>query len=176
MSIPLHYTPTCEAIESKINKRCRCPHTRPGEPMFGWFKSRQAPPPRSDEAKADTVLKRLSAAIAEVHPDRFCDPLDAALVTQPYLASVKLFLGKDSLPERFNAVRFNDLVERTAELEGTGLLTNLITIIGNDTVMMPIYLAALHELHGVAKKDEVRRQAELLLTYLAAGTRLSVEE
>jgi hypothetical protein len=139
-----------------------------GAIMFGWFKSRRAPPPSADEAKADRVLRLLARAIAEVHPDRFPLPDDAALFTQPYLASLNISLG-DTLSERFKAVRFDDVVERAAELDGTGLLTKLMTTISADPVVMPIYLAALHERHGALKKDEVRRQAELLLTYLGGA-------
>jgi hypothetical protein len=136
--------------------------------MFGWFKSRRAPPPSADEAKADRVLGLLAHAVAEVHPDRFPFPDDAARFTQPYLASLNIALG-DTLSERFKAVRFDDVVERAAELDGTGALTKLMTAISADPVVMPIFLAALHERHGALKKGEVRRQAELLLTYLGGA-------
>jgi hypothetical protein len=139
-----------------------------GAIMFGWFKSRRVPSPSADEAKADRVLSLLARAIAEVHPDRFPFPDDAALVAQPYLASLNISLG-DTFSEQFKAVRFDDVVERAAELDGTGLLTKLMTTISADPVIMPIYLAALHERHGTLKKDEVRRQAELLLTYLGGS-------
>jgi hypothetical protein len=134
--------------------------------MFGWFKSRRAARPSAEESKADRVLSLLARAIAEVHPDRFPD--DAASFTQPYLASLNLSLG-DTLSERFKAVRFDDVVKRAAELDGTGLLTVLMTTISADPIVMPIYLAALHERHGALKKDEVRQQAELLLTYLGGA-------
>jgi hypothetical protein len=136
--------------------------------MFGWFKSRRAAPPSAEESKADRVLSLLARAIAQVHPDRFPFPDDAASFTQPYLASLNISLG-DTLSERFKAVRFDDVVKRAAELDGTGLLTVLITTISADPIVMPIYLAALHERHGASKKAEVRQQAELLLTYLGGA-------
>jgi hypothetical protein len=132
--------------------------------MFGWFKSRRAPPSSADEAKADRVLRLLARAIAEVHPDRFPSPDDAALFTRPHLASLTISLAY--LVRTVQKARFDDVVERAAELDGAGLLTKLMTTISADPVVMPIYLAALHERHGALKKDEVRRQAESLLTHL----------
>jgi hypothetical protein len=38
----------------------------------------------------------------------------------------------DTLSERFKEVRFDDVVERAAKLDGTGLLTKLMTTISAD--------------------------------------------
>jgi hypothetical protein len=63
-------------------------------------------------------------------------------------------------------VQFNDLVARISMLEKAGLFGKIVTAIGDDRVLVSLLAAVVHEIHGILKKDEVRRQAETLLTYL----------
>lgn len=110
-----------------------------------------------------------SRAIKGVHPDQFVDPLDAATVAQPRLVLLNRILGKENHIEKFEAVKFNDLVERISSLEQTGLIDKIVTLVGDDGVLVSLLLAAMHERHGTAKRDEVRRQAEFLLGCLGGN-------
>jgi hypothetical protein len=138
--------------------------------MLEWFKAHWTPPrPSKDEANADRVLGLLVTAIKEVHPDRFIDPLDAALWTQPRLAEWNQILGlgsKKDHSERFSAVEFHELVEGVSSLEQKGLIGKIGALVVDDVVLLALVLAAMHERHNSTKRDEVRRQAEFLLVCL----------
>ena len=66
--------------------------------------------------------------------------------------------------KRFAAVRFGDIVARISFYERKGLVGQLSTVVAHDGVLMALVLSAMHEIQGVAKRDEVRGQAEFLLS------------
>jgi hypothetical protein len=125
--------------------------------VFG-FKSKQ-------EKQADKVLDLLARAIKEVHPDRFIDPLDAALFTQPRLVTLNRMLAKRE-DDRFSPVTFNELIARFALFQQHDRVSELVAPIGDDVVLMALALAAMHDRNNPSRQDDVRRQAELLLACL----------
>jgi hypothetical protein len=128
--------------------------------MFNWFKS-------ADRKKADEVLALLTRAIKEVHPNRFVDPAEAALFTQPKLSQLNLLLCKD---ERFAAVDFDHLVAMTSDYERKGYAKELGGAIAHDPVLIALVIAATYERHGRAMRVEVRKRAKLLLDCVNAYT------
>jgi len=126
--------------------------------MLGWLKSKK-------EKQADRTVALLDRAIREVHPDRFVDPLDAALVAQPRLALLNSLLGKEK-PENFSPVAFNDLVSQFSFFEQRGVLDKAVAVIGDDPVLMALSVAAMHERHNPVKRADVRQLAEQLLQCL----------
>jgi hypothetical protein len=126
--------------------------------MFGFFKSK-------DKTNADKVILLLQRAIAEVHPDRFIDPLDGALVRQPRRSQLNEILGVEE-SRLFERVHYNALVAKIAVYEERGLIGQLGSLMAHDVVLMSLILAAMHENHGTSKKQEINQQARLLLNYI----------
>jgi hypothetical protein len=131
-------------------------HRLPG--MFDRFKSK-------DRKTADKVLALLARAIKEIHPNRFIDPEEEALLTHRILSQLNLLLGKDD-DKRFAAVAFDDVVAAASDYERKGLAVELGTVVAHDSVLIALVAAAMHERHGGAMRDDVRARAEQLLRYI----------
>jgi hypothetical protein len=90
--------------------------------MFGWSNHGGRRPPALTKQRLIEFSACLHAQSRKIIRTGSL-PDDAALFTQPYLASLNISLG-DTSSKRFKAVRFDDVVECAAELDGTSLLTN----------------------------------------------------
>jgi hypothetical protein len=123
-----------------------------------WFNKRSTPQrPSNDEA----VLELLKRALLAMHPDKFVDSLDAELAAQPRLSTLNTILGKEG-SDRFNAVKFDDLVERISTLEEVGLIHKVVSVLGDDGVLISLFMAAMYVKHGAGSR-QVRDRAEVLL-------------
>jgi hypothetical protein len=135
--------------------------------MWSWFKSK-------DRRNAERVMALVANAVRHVHPGRFVDQSDAALVCQPELAALNTLLGRGD-SSRFGPVTFEEIVSRVRFYEERGLLGKLGTISANDEIVLGIVMAAVHEIDISTKGQqysssnkgaEIREGAEFVLRCL----------
>jgi hypothetical protein len=110
-------------------------------------------------------------AVRQVHPGRFVDPSDAALVCQPEHAALNTLLGQGD-SSRFGPVTFEEIVSQMRFYEERGLLDKLETISAVDEIVLGVIMAAVHEIE-LSKKEqkynrsnkgaEIRKGAEFVL-------------
>jgi hypothetical protein len=93
-------------------------------------------------------------AVRQVHPGRFVDPSDAALVCQPELAALNTLLGRGD-SSRFGPVTFEEIVSRVRFYKERGPLGKLGTISAVDEIVLGVIMAAVHEIE-LSKKDQQR--------------------
>jgi len=91
-------------------------------------------------------------AVRQVHPGRFVDPSDAALVCQPELAALNMLLGRGD-SSRFGPVTFEEIVSRVRFYEERGLLNKLEKISAVDEILLGVIMAAIHEVE-LSKKEQ----------------------
>ncbi len=135
--------------------------------MWSWFKSK-------DRRNAERVMALVATAVRQVHPGRFVDPSDAALVCQPELAALNTLLGRGD-SSRFGPVTFEEIVSRVRFYEERGLLDKLETVSAVDEIVLGVILAAVHEVELSKRKQqysssnkgaEIREGAEFVLRCL----------
>lgn len=110
---------------------------QPGEIVMFWFKSNRL-------KSAEKAVKVVERALRELDPERFADPLDKALVTQPRLAMLNKLLGRDG-EDAFRAVSFPEITSLMRSYADGGMISQLVQIISADTVLLAIFSAAMHE-------------------------------
>jgi hypothetical protein len=115
--------------------------------MWSWFKSKHT-------RKAERVMALVANAVRQVHPGRFVDPSDAALVCQPELAALNTLLGRGD-SSRFGPVTFEEIVSRVRFYKERGPLGKLGTISAVDEIVLGVIMAAVHEIE-LSKKDQQR--------------------
>jgi len=91
-------------------------------------------------------------AVRQVHPGRFVDPSDSALVCQPELAALNMLLGRGD-SSRFGPVTFEEIVSRVRFYEERGLLDKLEKISAVDEILLGVIMAAIHEVE-LSKKEQ----------------------
>jgi len=87
----------------------------------------------------------VATAVRQVHPGRFVDPSDAALVCQPELAALNTLLGRGD-SSRLGPVTFEEIVSRVRFYEERGLLDKLEKISAVDEILLGVIMAAVHEI------------------------------
>ncbi len=113
--------------------------------MWSWFKSK-------DTRNAERVMALVANAVRQVHPGRFVDPSDSALVCQPELAALNMLLGRGD-SSRFGPVTFEEIVSRVRFYEERGLLDKLEKISAVDEILLGVIMAAIHEVE-LSKKEQ----------------------
>ncbi len=113
--------------------------------MWSWFKSK-------DTRNAERVMALVANAVRQVHPGRFVDPSDSALVCQPELAALNMLLGRGD-SSRFGPVTFEEIVSRVRFYEERGLLNKLEKISAVDEILLGVIMAAIHEVE-LSKKEQ----------------------
>ena len=135
--------------------------------MWSWFKSK-------DRRNAERVMALVANAVRQVHPGRFVDPSDAALICQPELAALNTLLGRGD-SSRFGPVTFEDIVSRVRFYEERGLLDKLETVSAVDEILLGVIMAAVHEIElskneqqysSSNKGADIREGAEFVLRCL----------
>jgi hypothetical protein len=135
--------------------------------MWLWFKSKRT-------RNAEKVMALVANAVRQVHPGRFVDPSDAALVCQPELAALNTLLGRGD-SSRFDPVTFEEIVSRVRFYEERGLLNKLETISSVDEIVSGVIMAAVHEIELSRKQQkysssnkgaEIREGAEFIFRCL----------
>ena len=111
--------------------------------MFGkWFG--KVPKEGSGQNESVKALYALDAAIMEVHPERFPDPLDAAMVVNSVLVNVNTLLGRDDT-ERFFPIDYDAVVQRIDFYAKRNLLGQILQVSKTVPVVDALLQGTLHE-------------------------------
>jgi hypothetical protein len=137
-----------------------------------WFKSNR-------QRTAEKAVEVVERALRQLDRERFADPLDRALVTQPRLAMLNKLLGRDR-EKAFEPVSFEEVASLTRTYADGGMILPLVKIINADPVLLGLFCAAMHEnqlrneMHALYEKrlgQRVKHGAQELIGLLNACSR-----
>jgi hypothetical protein len=129
--------------------------------VFGWFAQRR----KTREENAERVLLLLEKARGECDPRVFVTPEDAAVRLQPVLTTLNIIIGKaDDL--RFSPIEYDSFVTQVAYYEGQGLAGKIGAAVAHEAIALALILAAMHARHNPVRRDEVEREAKVVIAFL----------
>jgi hypothetical protein len=144
--------------------------------MFGWGKKKPS-------KEAIEILKGLDKAIQNVHPDRFFDPLDAALASQPIIVLLNRIMGTPD-EYRFKAVDYESWVSAVERIRAKGLMDRYVQVSVGDIFALSMLASAAYELRlrnkgekedAINLRSEVRESTKSMLMFLNKRARAKPE-
>jgi hypothetical protein len=124
------------------------------------------------------LLHLLDRAILSIHPDKYQDDDDAAIVLQPLRVSLNYMLGRAE-EQRFFPVEYDALIERTCLYAERGFLAAVEQSSRELIVVNALINAAMHEIRIVQAREkhdefnlgaEVKASAKTLIMFVNRGT------